>query len=137
MSALKELYLSHNQIEKLDAEHLTGLEQLSVLELDNNQLEWITAGLFVVLNKLKVLKLHSNHLVTLQVPSVAPTAVMELVTLQNNRWRCSSDDDCQWITHTLDTLNKTAIADINAVLERSYLATLLSLFSFNLFLTDS
>ena len=122
MSALKELYLSHNQIEKLDAEHLTGLEQLSVLELDNNQLEWITAGLFVVLNKLKVLKLHSNHLVTLQMPSVAPpTAVMELVTLQNNRWRCSSDDDCQWITHTLDTLNKTAIADINAVFERSYL----------------
>ena len=126
MSALKELYLSHNQIEKLDAEHLTGLEQLSVLELDNNQLEWITAGLFVVLNKLKVLKLHSNHLVTLQMPSVTPpTAVMELVTLQNNRWRCGSDDDCQWITLALDTFNKSAIADINAVLERSYLSRFL------------
>ena len=124
MSALKELYLSHNQIEKLNAEHLTGLDELSVLKLDNNLLDWITGEMFVVLSKLKVLTLHGNRLVTLQIsPSV--TAVMELVTLQDNRWRCSRDDDCHWITHALDTFNKTAIADINAVLDRSYLARFL------------
>ena len=124
MSALKELYLSHNQIEKISAEHLTGLDQLSVLKLDNNHLAWITGELFEVMNKLKVLTLHNNRLVSLQI-SPRVTAVMELVTLQDNRWRCSSDDDCHWITHALDTFNKTAVADTNAVLDRSYLARFL------------
>ena len=68
----------------------------------------------MTLDKLKVLTLHSNHLISLEM--VSPfNAVMELVTLHDNRWRCSSETDCQWITNALDSFNKSAIENINAV----------------------
>ena len=46
LSALKELYLSHNRIENLQLEHFLGLEELESLLLDNNQLKFVNEKVY-------------------------------------------------------------------------------------------
>lgn len=118
LSALKQLYLSHNEIEKIESGHFSGLDELEVLRLDNNHISWIGGGLLGGLSQLRVLTLHSNKLLSLDLGSRGAGAVragMQLVTIHDNRWQCSSKTDCTWITQTVDTLNKSAVKYLNKV----------------------
>ena len=117
LSALKQLYLSHNEIERIESGHFSGLDELEVLRLDNNHISWIGGGLLGVLSQLRVLTLHSNLLLSLNLDLGSPGAGagMQLVTIHDNRWQCSSKTDCTWITQTVDTLNKSAVKYLNKV----------------------
>ena len=117
LSALKQLYLSHNEIERIESGHFSGLDELEVLRLDNNHISWIGGGLLGVLSQLRVLTLHSNLLLSLDLDlgSRGAGAGMQLVTIHDNRWQCSSKTDCTWITQTVDTLNKSAVKYLNKV----------------------
>ena len=115
LSALRELYLSHNQIERIESGYFYSLNELEILRLDNNHIHWINGDILTALPKLKVLTLHSNHLASLQLELVTHPVVMHLVTIHDNRWQCSSKNDCTWITQTVDTLNKSAVKYLNQV----------------------
>ena len=115
LSALKELYLSHNEIERIESGYFFGLNELEILRLDNNRIQWINGDILTVVPKLKVLTLHSNHLVSLQLEISTHSVAMHLVTIHDNRWHCSNKNDCAWITQTVDTLNKSAVKYLNQV----------------------
>ena len=115
LSVLRELHLSHNLLQSIEENNILGLEELHVLALDHNRLTSLPADLFTRLAKLRILNLHHNHLSTLQPVPGSGHAALQRVSLQHNRWACSTDTDCHWITLTLDTFNKTAIADLSEV----------------------
>lgn len=120
LSALTELFLSHNKIARIDAGHFSGLSELEVLKLDHNHIEWINDGVLSILPRLRVLTLHNNFLVSLNLDISSHTVEMHLVTIHDNRWECSSKSDCSWIIQTVDTLNKSAVKYLNQVnLERT------------------
>ena len=119
LSALRELYLSHNLLQSIQGDNLLGLAGLQVLSLDHNQLSSLPPDLFTRLAKLRVLSLHHNHLTSLEpAPGTGP-AVLQRVSLQHNRWACSHHTDCHWVTLTLETFSKSAIADISQVSSES------------------
>ena len=115
LSALKELYLDHNEIEIIETGHFAGLNELEKLRLDHNKIHWISEAILGILSKLRVLTLHDNHLTSLQLDLHSHGSVMHLVTIHDNRWQCSRKTDCKWITQTVDTLNKSAVKYLNQV----------------------
>ena len=119
MSALRELYLSHNLLQSIQGDSLLGLEWLEVLTLDHNLLTSVPPDLFSRLARLRLLSLHHNRLASLEPWPGSGHAALQRVSLQHNRWACSADTDCHWVTLTLETFNKSAIADISQVSSES------------------
>ena len=114
MSALRELYLSHNLLRSIQGNNLLGLEELHVLTLDHNLLTSLPPDLFSRLTQLRELSLQHNHLARLEPDPGSGHLTLQRVSLQHNSWACSNTD-CHWVTLILDTFNKTAIADISEV----------------------
>ena len=107
--------MSHNEIERIESGHLSGLARLEVLRLEHNRLQHLAGSLLGVLASLRVLTLHNNLLVSLELQLQSHGVAMHLVTIHDNRWQCSSEADCTWITRTVDTLNKSAVKYLNQV----------------------
>ena len=107
--------MSHNEIERIESGHLSGLARLEVLRLEHNRLQHLAGSLLGGLASLRVLTLHSNLLVSLELQLQSHAVTMHLVTIHDNRWQCSSEADCTWITRTVDTLNKSAVKYLNQV----------------------
>ena len=118
MSALRELYLSHNLLRSIQGNNLLGLEELQVLTLDYNLLTSLPPDLFSRLAQLRELSLHHNLLARLEPDPGSGHLALQRVSLQHNSWACSNTD-CHWVTLILDTFNKTAIEDISEVSSES------------------
>ena len=111
LSALTALHLSHNQIERIEAEQVAGLESLELLYLDHNKLHWLSSALFSTLTRLVVVTLNNNQLTQLD----GLQAGLQSVSLHHNRWECASQQDCHWITQALHTFNRSAVRYLNQV----------------------
>ena len=95
---------SHNSLLVLDEEVLKDIRGVQ-------ELRCASCGLA----SLRVLTLHNNLLVSLELQLQSHAVAMHLVTIHDNRWQCSSEADCTWITRTVDTLNKSAVKYLNQV----------------------
>ena len=117
LSALTALHLSHNQIESIEASQVAGLESLELFYLDHNKLLWVSSAVFEVLTKLRAVTLNNNYLTQLDL-SVSQHGLrpsLDTVTLHHNRWECSSQQDCQWITQALHTFNRSSVRYLSQV----------------------
>ncbi|XP_046988101.1 chaoptin-like [Schistocerca americana] len=82
---LRDVRLSHNQLELLETDTFWGLPQLQTLVLTGNQLRGLAQGALRALPSLVTLLLADNRLATLAPGALSRLPVLSRLDLQNNR----------------------------------------------------
>ncbi|KFB52858.1 hypothetical protein ZHAS_00021178 [Anopheles sinensis] len=82
-NVLDRLDLSYNKLSTI--RWLKDFKQINMLDLSFNEIEDLSAREFEQLEKLTILKLNNNRLLTFDVPSDAPPAVLRSLDLSHNR----------------------------------------------------
>nr|7LA8_A Chain A, O6 variable lymphocyte receptor [Petromyzon marinus]7LA8_B Chain B, O6 variable lymphocyte receptor [Petromyzon marinus] len=88
----QRLWLSNNQLTKLDPGVFDSLTQLTTLYLSNNQLTALPAGVFDKLTQLKELGLDQNQLKSIPDGAFARLPSLTHVWLHTNPWDCQCTD---------------------------------------------
>ena len=92
LTALRELYLYHNELTELPAGVFAGLSSLDTLYLDNNGLTSLPAGVFDGLTSLEALFLFNNELTELPEDVFAGLTMLEILLLNSNDLAALPDD---------------------------------------------
>ena len=92
LTALKLLYLYHNELTSLPAGVFDGLTSLDTLHLDHNELTSLPADVFDGLTSLEVLLLFSNELTTLPDGVFDGLTSLEVLLLNDNKELTSLPD---------------------------------------------
>jgi len=83
-SILLELYLSENNLKKIQRGYFSGLSNLQILEIVKNQIEEIEINSFGILSKLKKLNLDSNRIKLIQNEFLFGCTELEFLYLYQN-----------------------------------------------------
>nr|AAT70312.1 variable lymphocyte receptor [Petromyzon marinus] len=89
---LKELYLDHNQLQAIPPALFYSLTELTRLELEDNQLKSLPPGIFDRLGKLMYLHLHENQLKSIPRGAFDNLKSLTHIYLYNNPWDCQCTD---------------------------------------------
>ena len=91
LEALEDLFLEHNDIERLQSGVFVGLKELKTLELGFNSLSSLDADVFAGLESLQKLSLVGNSMTSITYTDFQPLPRPLELLLSNNPLQCGSD----------------------------------------------